>query len=63
MPYNGEATLARYASHLSRSLVFNPMTGALKDRQQEAVFQVALWPERRRIGIIITTILLIASTA
>jgi len=57
------STLARYASHLSFSLAFNPITGAFADRRQETAIQKALWPERRKIGLIVITVLLVASTA
>ena len=57
------STLARYASHLSLSLVFNPVTGVFADRRQEAAIQVALWPERRKIGLVVISVLLVASVA
>ena len=55
------STSARHASHRTPRLAFNPLTGTLTDRRQEAEALTALWPERRKIGLIVITILFVAS--
>ena len=44
-----------------RAPVLSPILGTFKDEKQERQFQTVVWPERRKVGIIVISILLIST--
>lgn len=55
-----DITLARYISEIPEKPAFNQLTGTLADKQKERRFLSAIWPDRRKVAITVTIILLVS---